>query len=90
MLYNINIKIIGDTWENQDAHDMIVSGFENTIERMLSANQVGLFFRGDINFEYYVDQMKFSFISIKGNKLSSNVNHIFETDREFQKKYYKK
>ena len=50
---------------------------------------MGLFFRGNINYHYLVDEQKFIFISVEG-ATKEKVDYELSINSEFQRKYIKK
>lgn len=86
MIYNINIKVNGDIWDYQDYHDRIMDNFKFNIERKLSHPDF-YSLRGDLNFIYHSEVQKFEIVSFP-EKFKGRLDYVFETDRDFRKKYF--
>lgn len=85
VLYNINIKVIGDIWDFQDYHDQIIDGFTASLERLLNTpHYYGL--RGDLNFNYHSNERKFQLVSLP-QKYDGRIRYLFEISSDFSKKY---
>lgn len=85
VLYNINIKVIGDIWDYQDYHDQIIDGFKASLERLLNTpHYYGL--RGDLDFKYHSEERKFELVSLPP-KYNDRIRYLFNISSDFRKKY---
>lgn len=86
MLHELNIKIIGDLWDNQDYHDNQLQWFRDDFERMLDTTGQRLHIHCNFNYEYEAETRKFRLISYTAN-LKGAVSHMLEVNHDFKKKY---
>lgn len=86
ILYNINIKIIGDIWENQIYHDNMIESFEYSLKMLLNTPHYdGL--RGNLNFKYYADTKKFEIVSFP-EKYDGRIRYLIDINSVFRKKFF--
>ncbi len=86
MLYNINIKVTGDIYYNQNYFDSRMNNMRGELERLITKNHLANGLRGDLNFEYNAEIDKFRLLSIKTN-LKSQVERAIDIDYLFNKLY---